>query len=153
MVGFSVRSLKEINIQTGSRLPIWVEMSLCHFNYKDESMPYNLFIWKFIFVVYIVVIKSFDRSIFLKNLYVMKSIMSGTLLRHGCEDTFCYKWQQGREYVLTVLREYMWAAIHVIGKCWCKHGDLVQFSDENVQNSLNINVQTLIEILTWIKII
>lgn len=41
--------------------------------------------------MYIVVIKSFDRSIFLKNLYVMKSIMSGTLLRHGCEDTFRYK--------------------------------------------------------------
>lgn len=149
MVGFSVRSLKEINIQTGSRLPIWVEMSLCHFNYKDESMPYNLFIWKFIFVVYIVVIKSFDRSIFLKNLYVMKSVMSGALLRHGCEDTFHCKWQQGRERVVfnSVKR------VHVIGKGWCERGDLVRFSDENVQNSLNINVQTLIEILTWIKII
>lgn len=45
MVGFSVRSLKEINIQTGSHfLPILVEMGLCHFNYKDKSMPYNLFI-------------------------------------------------------------------------------------------------------------
>lgn len=72
MVGVSVRSLKEINIQTGSHyLPVLAEMGLCHFNYKDKSMPYNLFIWKFIFVVYIVVIKSFDRSIFLKNLYVM----------------------------------------------------------------------------------
>lgn len=73
MVGVSVRSLKEVNIQTGSHcLPVLAEMGLRHFNYKDKSMPYNLFIWKFIFVVYIVVvIKSFDRSIFLKNLYVM----------------------------------------------------------------------------------
>lgn len=38
--------------------------------------------------------------------------------------------------------------VHVIGKGWCERGDLVRFSDENVQNSLNINVQTLIEILT-----
>lgn len=105
MVGFSVRSLKEINIQTGSRcLPNWVEMSLCHFNYRDESMPYNLFIWKFIFVVYIVVIKSLDRSIFLKNLYVMKSVMSGTLLRHEYEDTFRCKWQQEEETFNSVKR-------------------------------------------------
>lgn len=34
-------------------------------------MPYNLFILNFIFVVYIVVVKVFDRSIFLKSLYVM----------------------------------------------------------------------------------
>lgn len=38
--------------------------------------------------------------------------------------------------------------VHVIGKGWCERGDLVWSSDENVQNSLNINVQTLIEILT-----
>lgn len=48
--------------------PVWMYVI---FSYKDKCMPYNLFIWKFIFVVYIVVVKLFDRSIFLKSLYVM----------------------------------------------------------------------------------
>lgn len=73
-VFFRVRSRTGKNIQTGSHCLFLAGMGL-YFSYKDKSMPYNLFIWKFIFVVYIVVLNSFDRIIFLKEFICDNTIM------------------------------------------------------------------------------
>ena len=98
----------------------------------------------------------FWQKYIFKEFICDESIMSGTSLRHEWGTLFIVKYSKEKKMFNSVKRvklsEYPCSCEMCISyHLWPSVVLILNFGSQTCTNSLNINVQTLIEILTWIK--